>query len=301
MTFDNYGGFWDQQATTKESAIAAVDGSAGEEIVQLTGQWSARLVRNALCLKGNERVLELGCGVGRIGLELAPHCAYWHGADISANMLNVARERLAGLENIGFSKLHRTSLEMFEDDSFDRAYSVAVFCHLDKEDLFLYLQELHRVLNPYGLIYVETWNLAHPIGWKRWQLEVDNWARSDHSQRKDVARNQFCAPEEFSLYLQEAGFREVACYRDSPWIQAIATKQETALNLEAVQAELRQKQGQIAYSPLFSKLFGELLDVLGGLKQPQELLGFLETQGTGEEVMLYRRYLEALWASKQER
>lgn len=299
MPLDSYNSFWDQQAQTAESAIAAVDGSASEIIAQLTGQWSARLVRSALCLKGIERVLELGCGVGRIGRELAPHCKYWQGVDISSNMLAVARERLAGQGNTGLCQLHRTSLEAFEEGSFDRAYSVAVFCHLDKEDLLLYLRELHRVLKPKGLLYVETWNLAHPVGWKRWELEVNQWARSDHSQRKDVARNQFCSPEEFSLYIQGAGLQEVVRYTDSPWIQVIAAKGVSKAERDAMEREYRARQEEIAYSALFSELFEGLLEVVSGSKHPRDYLQFLSTRAVCEEVTLYRRYLLALWSSRE--
>lgn len=299
MTLDNYRNFWDQQAQTKEGAIAAVDGSASEEVAQLTGQWSARLVREALCLKGVERVLELGCGVGRIGRELAPHCGYWQGVDISSNMLKLAQERLADHGNTGLCQLPRTSLEMFEDGSFDRAYSIAVFCHLDKEDLFLYLKEFNRILSQSGLIYVETWNLAHPVGWKRWALEVNHWARSDHSERKDVARNQFCSPEEFNLYLQGAGLKKIVSYTDSPWIQVIAAKDTSKLDIEAIKIELSAKQDKIAYSPLFSELFDGLLEVVSGLKHPEDYLAFLDTKVPDEEVIMYRRYLLALWSSKK--
>jgi SAM-dependent methyltransferase len=41
------------------------------------------------------RVLELGCGTGRVLVPLAPHCAYLHGIDLSNAMLAMCRERLA--------------------------------------------------------------------------------------------------------------------------------------------------------------------------------------------------------------
>lgn len=50
-------------------------------------------------------MLEIGCGVGRIGLELALRCRFWTGVDISANMLAVASERLSGLKNVRLTKL----------------------------------------------------------------------------------------------------------------------------------------------------------------------------------------------------
>ncbi len=89
MTQKSYHAFWEQAARTPESALLAVDGSADESILQATGRWTAAQVAQALLLQPDDQVLELGCGVGRIGRELAPQCRSWHGVDIAANMLTV--------------------------------------------------------------------------------------------------------------------------------------------------------------------------------------------------------------------
>jgi ubiquinone/menaquinone biosynthesis C-methylase UbiE len=181
----SYQEFWDRQSETVEAAIRAVDGSSDETTVQLTGKWTANQVAHALDLQAGDSILELGCGVGRIGRELAARCAHWVGSDISPNMLKAAYHRLAELDNVEFAQLERSSFQgLFADDSFDKAYSVAVFCHMDKEDLFLYLRDLHRIIRPGGLIYIETWNLAHPVGWRRWEHEVRNWSRLAAGERK---------------------------------------------------------------------------------------------------------------------
>src|SRR5699024_7614124 len=125
------------------------------------------------------------------------------------------------------------------------------------------------------------------------------WARSDHSQRKDVARNQFCSPEEINLYLQGAGLKKIVSYTDSPWIQVIATKNTSKLDIEAIKRELSKRQDKIAYSPLFSELFDGLLEVVSGSKHPRDYLAFLDTKALDEEVIMYRRYLLALWSSKK--
>ena len=126
----NYKSFWDNKASTKTGAFIAVDGSANEEVARLTGAYTARQVDCALALAPADRVLELGCGVGRIGRELAPKVAHWEGADISANMLGVARDRLAGHANVGLTELRRSSLDGVAADSFSKAYCVAVFIHM---------------------------------------------------------------------------------------------------------------------------------------------------------------------------
>ena len=300
MEFESYQQFWNHQATTPESALAAVDGSASEEVVQTTGRYTARQVATAIDLDDTDSVLELGCGVGRIGRELAPRCNHWTGVDISSKMIAHARERLAHLENIDFHELRRSNLEALGDGSISKAYSVAVLCHMDKEDLYLYLKDLWRVVRPGGLIYVETWNLAHPIGWKRWEYEVNNWNRSDQKQRKDVARNQFCTPDEFQLYIRHAGFTPLACYADSPWVQVIAGHSLDEQAIESQRRRLEEHAGEIAYSPLFGRLFELTVDVIFGVIHPREVIAFLDDCGDRPEAVLFRPFIETLWQSKPE-
>ena len=70
MENKTYKDFWNSQASSPESAISAVDGSQSEDVVQHTGRWSAEQVRAALDIGPDDRVLELGCGIGRIGRRL---------------------------------------------------------------------------------------------------------------------------------------------------------------------------------------------------------------------------------------
>jgi SAM-dependent methyltransferase len=301
MEFESYKQFWNDKAATPESALAAVDGSANEEVVQITGRFTARQVATALDLSAEDRILELGCGVGRIGRELAPHCARWTGVDISERMIVHARERLEHLGNTEFHQLERTRLDGVADGSLTKAYSVAVLCHMDKEDLFLYLQELHRSLRPGGLIYVETWNLAHPIGWKRWEYEVANWQRSEQKQRKDVARNQFCTPDEFQLYVQHAGFTPLVCYADSPWVQVVAGHSLNESEVARQHRRLAEEAAVIAYSPLFARLFDLTVDVIYGVIHPRELIAFLDEHADHLEAPVFRPFVESMWKSQPER
>lgn len=292
--FESYGQYWNDKAKSPEAALASVDSSGNEVVARATGGWTAGQVRAAVDLKADDRVLELGCGVGRIGLELLPHCRQWIGTDISDNMLRAARERLAGFDNFRLEPLQRSSLDMLDEASVDKAYTVAVLCHMDKEDLFLYLQDMHRILKDGGLAYLETWNLAHPIGWERWAYEVNFWSKSDQRQRKVVSRNQFCVPEEFALYARKAGFDIVAEYTGSPWIQLVVGKGLDAATLEAQKDRLGQVRDQVAYSDTFAYLFGEVAKVIFGRRQPGDLLAELHGM-QGEEAELYTVFVEGMW------
>lgn len=291
----NYKSFWNEKAATPESAFIAVDGSTNEETARLTGIYAAAQTTAALDLQPTDRVLELGCGVGRIGRELAPHIAHWEGCDISSNMIEVARTRLAAHPNIGFTELHRSSLQPLADASFDKAYCTAVFIHMDKEDFFLYLQEMARVLKPNGQIYFDTWNMASPVGWRRYSLEIAQHAQADHAQRKDVARNQFSSPEEVRVFLDKAGFDLLLMLSDSPWVQAVAVKRGGNVDLDALRAQKQALSARIAYSPLWTALFDGIMDVVTGKVAPLAMWESMADDSRGEEMEMFRKWYLGMW------
>lgn len=295
MSFTNYKNFWDAKASTTIGAMAAVDGSMEESVVQATGRYTAEQVHTALALTPTDRVLELGCGVGRIGLFLAPRIAHWHGVDISDNMIGVARQRLAALPNVGFDLLDRSSLVMLPDASFDAAYSIAVFIHMDKEDLFLYLRELRRILKPGGRLFFDTWNLAHPVGFRRFDFEVQTYARAEPGQRKDVARNQFSTPQEIQIYLEQAGFTIGQLMFNSPWVQALAIVKPDAAALGIERQRILDALDRIAYPETWTTFFSDILDILNAGVHPRGLLERLRQSPPSREREVFIPWLEGMW------
>jgi SAM-dependent methyltransferase len=301
MTDTHYRQVWDRRSADDLAALEAVDNSGSEAVARATGKHTADLVAAALDLQAGDAVLELGCGAARIGRELLERCGHWTGVDISPNMIRVAGRRLDGHDHVRLEVLDRTSLSMIDDESLDKAYSVAVLCHMDKEDLFLYLREIARALKPGGLAYLETWNLADPVGWYRWMYEVEFWNRADHSERKDVARNQFCMPEEFRLYAERAGLDVLTLFDGSPWLQLIVGKDLSAEQRERERRRLAEQRSRIAHTPLFGQLFLEAIRVIYGDVHPKQALADLATLPPGVEVNLYRTLIEGLWEQDPER
>ncbi len=301
MTDITYRDVWDRRSGDDLAALEAVDNSGSEEAARATGAWSAAQVCSAVELSPTDTVLELGCGAGRIGRELLDHCGSWIGVDISPNMIQVAGQRLEGRNNVRLEVLDRTSLECIESSSVDKAYTIAVFCHMDKEDLFLYMRELERVLRPGALAYLETWNLADPVGWQRWMMEVDHWDGADQSQRKDVARNQFCVPEEFQLYADRAGLQPLVCFRDSPWVQLIAGKGLEPRAIEAQRERIASERAQIAYSPMFGRLFLDAMNIIYGRTHPSDAIRRLRDLPPQPELAIYETYFRGMWEAQPER
>lgn len=220
-----------------------MNGSPDEATLQRTGGDMAQRLRDALAINEEHHVLEVGCGVARVGRELAPHVERWHGVDISGPILKIARQRTTHLSNVNFHEISRTALP-FEDGSFDRVYSHLVLFHLDKEDFFGYLQEIGRVLRPGGLVYFDTWNLLHPAGWDRFV-----WERNHHQHKvvRPAHRNQFATADEVLLYTEKAGLAPLVLLDESFWVQVIAAKPGEDIDLAALRSSLRNVSALIPH------------------------------------------------------
>jgi SAM-dependent methyltransferase len=296
MQSSNYKDFWDEKATSYTGALIAVDGSSDESAVIATGARSANQVATALNLQRSDRVLEIGCGVARIGLPLAPRVAFWQGVDISQNMLNVAAKRLSSQTNIGLQALTRPKLP-FDDSSFDAVYCVAVFIHMDKEDFFIFLREIFRVLKPGGRVFFDHWNLVHPIGLKRFLYEANYFdSHGNTNVRKDVARNQFSTPQEIRSYLIHLGFDITEIMEDTCWVQALAMKPSgDSTMIERERARVAGVRPEINYGEQWTTYFDWVLPVVYEGLEPKVILHRLQNEPVGEVRSMFETWLLAAW------
>jgi SAM-dependent methyltransferase len=95
------------------------------------------------------RVLEIGCGCGRMTRALAAAFAEVHGVDISGEMIGLARRNLSGLRNVFLYENNGSGLSGLADRSFDFAFSFIVFQHIPSADVIeSYVREVYRCLRP---------------------------------------------------------------------------------------------------------------------------------------------------------
>ncbi|WP_369974479.1 class I SAM-dependent methyltransferase [Nocardiopsis sp. FIRDI 009] len=100
------------------------------------------------------RVLDFGCGAGRLSNALAAHFDRVVGVDISAPMLAEARRLDRSGGRISFELNERPDLSAFEDDSFDLVYTDLVLQHLPPDLADGYLREFARVVRPGGAMVI---------------------------------------------------------------------------------------------------------------------------------------------------
>ncbi|MDP2895528.1 MAG: class I SAM-dependent methyltransferase [bacterium] len=115
---------------------------------------------NMLCaeLSNTARVLEIGCGTGRLIEHIASHGYEVYGMDCSENMLALARKRLGtkGLNNVTFVRADARRMP-FHDDSFDAIYGILVV-NLIPNYLSLF-ESAARVLKSDGIFLFNVPNL----------------------------------------------------------------------------------------------------------------------------------------------
>ena len=134
LTRPQYAQVWNALAETSEEAAEAASGKRSEEELCRSGLETVRGLLDLTPVRATDDVLEIGCGVGRVGWALAPKCRTWTGADISTNMLGHAANRLREAGNARLVLLQDAGLQAFPDGCFDVVYSTDMFEHLDEID-----------------------------------------------------------------------------------------------------------------------------------------------------------------------
>ena len=110
----------------------------------------ALLNRFAEEVRGAGRVYDLGCGPGHIARYLSDHGLSVAGIDLSSQMIEAARRLNPGIE---FRQGNIASLPV-EDESLAGMVAFYSLIHFQEAQLFLVLQELFRVLQPKGLLFL---------------------------------------------------------------------------------------------------------------------------------------------------
>lgn len=140
----------------------------------------AEQVLDGLTVSRGWRVLEIGCGIGRLAKPLSARVERVVGVDLSEEMIRRGREYCADRPNV---ELHRTdgALGFLEAGSFDFVFSHIVFQHVPRKAYVeRYLREAHRLLKPGGILRVQVDGRSRQF-FRRWV--ADSWSGVVFSER----------------------------------------------------------------------------------------------------------------------
>jgi SAM-dependent methyltransferase len=166
------GAFWDARA--RENALFFVDDRLDYRSPDAEAFWAygETLVAGvldlfSLAIAPSDRVLDLGCGVGRLTRALAARAGEVLALDTSGEMLARAREHNPELANVTWMHGDGTTLSQIGDASVDGALSLVVFQHIPNPAVTAgYIAELGRILRPGG--------------WAAFQVSTDPSAHAGH-------------------------------------------------------------------------------------------------------------------------
>jgi ubiquinone/menaquinone biosynthesis C-methylase UbiE len=99
------------------------------------------------------KVLEIGCGAGRVTSALSELFGHVYAVDVSGEMIRQATQALASRKNVTLLQNNGTDLSLIQDSgSFDFAFSSIVFQHIPSRAVIEnYVREVHRLLKPGAL------------------------------------------------------------------------------------------------------------------------------------------------------
>jgi ubiquinone/menaquinone biosynthesis C-methylase UbiE len=183
----------------EESALLQIFNTADLGSFEEGGRWDFDRLRPYF--DKDSIVLDLGCGIGRVARYVAPECSVLWATDASQRMLDMMAERLHDLGNIKYALCNDVKFSDVPTESVDFAYSLLVLQHLEREDAFLLLEEIRRVVKPTATVFLTYPNLLS----ETYMRTFLDYAHSGAS--VEPARARLYTPQEVAAILPEAGFR----------------------------------------------------------------------------------------------
>ena len=131
---------------TDEEFFASGEKTVAEEILTDLGNICQGKV------PGEMRVLEIGCGAGRVTRALARFFGEVHAVDVSGEMVRLAKLALQDHPNAPVYQNNGKDLTVVPEIPFDFAFSSIVFQHIPSREIIEnYVREVHRLLRPGAL------------------------------------------------------------------------------------------------------------------------------------------------------
>jgi SAM-dependent methyltransferase len=137
------------------------------------------------------RVLEIGCGAGRVTRALAGVFGEVCGVDISGEMVERARTALAAFPGVRIFQNNGEDLSVLGDIQVDFAFSSIVFQHIPSREIIEnYVREVHRLLRPGGLFKFQVQGDCTVAG-----SPEDTWLGAPFSDAQAVEMAERCGFE----------------------------------------------------------------------------------------------------------
>ena len=167
-------------------------------------RWAHELI-DKLHLRGDEHILDIGCGDGKVTAELARRVprGFLIGIDSSREMVWFAREKFPEADRTNLSFLHVDASAMQFQEQFDVVFSNAALHWVVNHRPVL--QGISRALKPSGRILLQMGGRGNAAGMLRAVEEVASNAKWSSFFRNFRFPYGFHGPDEYHDWLEQAG------------------------------------------------------------------------------------------------
>lgn len=170
---DAYRQFFDRAVRRDEPSSVAAHSLGDPEVLEKSTLEVVQLFERLGVLGTDRYALEIGCGIGRFLIPLAPRLASIHGTDISPRMIETARRHCAGLSNVSLTVTSGRDLSGFEPASFDLVFAADSFPyihHTSRALAALHVREAARVLRPGGDLIILNYSYRDNVNADRREI-----------------------------------------------------------------------------------------------------------------------------------
>ncbi|MBV8097071.1 MAG: class I SAM-dependent methyltransferase [Acetobacteraceae bacterium] len=158
-----------------EASVAAYSLGDPAILARATGELIEWLAVRGLAAPEMD-VLDLGCGIGRVAIALAPMVRSVLGLDVSFAMIEAARSRANGVTKVRFEQTSGTELASLPDRAFDLILAVDSFPYLVQAGVAeAHLYDVPRLLRPGGAFAI--FNLSYG-GLEADRMQAASWAKA---------------------------------------------------------------------------------------------------------------------------
>jgi len=146
-------------------------------------------------------VLDFGCGSGRVAHALSKKLKIknYLGTDVVKSLLEYAETKTP--KHYKYIMHHQLSIPA-KDGEFDFAFAFSVFTHLLQAEIYIYLKDIHRVLNNKGKFLFSYLEMTQ---YNNWSIFIDTVAATKTNTLPHL--NMFLAKDQIEVMSKECGFK----------------------------------------------------------------------------------------------
>lgn len=153
--------FWNKRAEkySDEDPYKSIKcNDKNKHYVDMCDEYEKSVILPYLGIDHTTKVLDIGCGVGRLAEEIIPKCNYYLGTDFAENLLEIAKKRIKSSNKCdftisGFQEISENDVVQ-QNKMFNRVILAGVAMYINDEELDKAFEKLLTIVDEHCKIYI---------------------------------------------------------------------------------------------------------------------------------------------------